>query len=256
METETIYLLVCAFLAGFIDSVVGGGGLIQLPAYLVFAPYLPVTTALGSNKFSALMGTLVAAYKYISHTRVLWNAVLPALLACIVFSFLGAKMTSLVDKDSLRVIILVLLIVVLLYTVFKKELGLKHEPRLAKKATIVWGMLTGMVVGFYDGFFGPGTGSFLVMIFILIYGFDFMNASVSAKIINCGTNIAALIYFVYGGYVNYALAIPVGISNIAGSYLGANAAIKRGSSFVRLLFIIVVGLLTAKYGYDLFIRYF
>jgi len=252
LELDLIYLLVLAFIAGYIDSVVGGGGLIQLPAYLIFAPQLSITTALGSNKFSSLMGTLVATARYLKSAKVIWKAVTPALISCLIFSFLGAKMVSYLNKDYLRIVILFLLIAVATYTFIKKDFGRHHVPKLNSGETTYLGIIIGAVLGFYDGFFGPGTGSFLMLAYVTIFGFDFLNASVSAKIINCGTNFAALVFFMYGGFVDYALAIPVGICNMAGSFLGAHMAVKKGSGFVRILFLVIVSGLILKFSYDIF----
>lgn len=252
MELDLIYLLFFALLAGYIDSIVGGGGLIQLPAYLIFAPHLSITTALGSNKLSALMGTLVATARYLKSTKVIWKAIIPALISCMIFSFMGAKLVSYLNKDLLRIVILFMLIVVAIYTFIKKNFGLTHLPKLNEKKTLILSIVTGSVLGFYDGFFGPGTGSFLMLAYVTIFGFDFLNASVSAKIINCGTNFAALVFFVYGGFVDYSIAIPVGICNMAGSFIGAHMAVKNGSGFVRVLFLVIVSGLILKFTYDIF----
>ena len=252
MDLNLLYLFLFAFTAGYIDSIVGGGCLIQLPAYLIFAPQLNITTILGSNKLSALMGTVVATIRYLKSTRVIWNAIIPALISCMLFSFLGAKLVSHLNRDYLRIVILVMLIAVAIYTFIKKDFGLHHLPKLNKQQTTILGIVTGSVLGFYDGFFGPGTGSFLMLAYVTIFGFNFLNASVSAKIINCGTNFAALVFFVYGGYVDYALAIPVGICNMAGSFLGAHMAVKKGSGFVRILFLVIVSFLILKFSYDIF----
>jgi hypothetical protein len=252
IDSHLILLLLLAFTAGYVDSIVGGGGLIQLPAYLIFAPQLSITTALGTNKLSALMGTLVSTFRYLQSAKVIWKAVLPALISCMIFSFIGAKLVAFLNKDYLRIIILFLLVAVAIYTFIKKDFGLNHKPKLSGTTILVLSIVTGSVLGFYDGFFGPGTGSFLILAYVSIFGFDFLNASVSAKLINCGTNLAALVFFVYGGFVDYKLAIPVGICNMAGSYLGAHMAIKRGSAFVRILFLVIVTLLIVKFSYDVF----
>lgn len=198
------------------------------------------------------MGTVVATIRYLKSTRVIWNAIIPALISCMLFSFLGAKLVSHLNRDYLRIVILVMLIAVAIYTFIKKDFGLHHLPKLNKQQTTILGIVTGSVLGFYDGFFGPGTGSFLMLAYVTIFGFNFLNASVSAKIINCGTNFAALVFFVYGGYVDYALAIPVGICNMAGSFLGAHMAVKKGSGFVRILFLVIVSFLILKFSYDIF----
>lgn len=252
MELDFLYLLCFAFTAGYIDSSVGGGGLIQLPAYLIFAPHLSVATALGSNKLSSFMGTVIATIRYLLSTKVAWNAVIPALISCMIFSFIGAKMVSDFNSEYLRILILILLVVVAIYTFIKKDFGLYHKPKLNKKETLILSIAVGSVLGFYDGFFGPGAGSFMILAYVMIFGFNFINASASAKIINCGTNLAALVYFMYGGHVDYALAIPVGACNMAGSWLGARMAVKRGSEVVRIFFLVIVSGLILKFTYDIF----
>lgn len=198
------------------------------------------------------MGTLVATARYLKSTKVIWKAVVPALISCMIFSFMGAKLVSHLNKEYLRIVILIMLIVVVIYTFIKKDFGLNHLPKLSARQTTIYAVLVGSILGFYDGFFGPGTGSFLMLAFVTIFGFDFLNASVSAKIINCGTNLAALVFFMYGGYVDYKLAIPVGICNMAGSFIGAHMAVKKGSGFVRILFLVIVSGLILKFSYDIF----
>jgi len=252
MDLDLIYLLLFAFTAGYIDSSVGGGGLIQLPAYLIFAPHLSLATALGSNKLSSFMGTVVATIRYLLSTKVIWKAVIPALISCMIFSFVGAKMVVGFNTEYLRIVILLLLVAVAIYTFFKKDLGLHHNPKLGKRATLILSILTGAILGFYDGFFGPGAGSFMILAYVMLFGFNFLNASASAKIINCGTNLAALVFFVYEGHVDFKLALPVGICNMIGAWLGARMAVKRGSEVVRAFFLIIVSGLILKFTYDIF----
>jgi uncharacterized protein len=243
-------LFAFAFTAGFIDSVVGGGGLIQMPALLIFAPGLSVPAIMGTNKFAAFSGTALATTRYVRQTEVPWKSVLPAVLAALLFSFLGARIISTLNKDYVRVLVLVLLVATALYTFLKKDFGIQHEPRLDAVKTTVYSLLTGMVMGFYDGFFGPGTGSFLIVIFISLYGFNFLIASASAKLVNCATNVSALAYFMYTGQISYELAIPVAVFNMTGSWIGSRLAIRRGSGFVRTLFLVIVTCMILKFGYD------
>ena len=154
MDLNIIYLFFLHSLTGYIDSIVGGGGLIQLPAYLIFAPQLNITTILGSNKLSALMGTVVATARYLKSTKVIWKAIIPALICCMIFSFLGAKLVSHFNKDYLRIVILLMLIAVAIYTFIKKDFGLHHTPKLSNRETTMLGIIVGSVLGFYDGFFG------------------------------------------------------------------------------------------------------
>lgn len=243
-----------AFMAGFIDSVVGGGGLIQFPALLVFLPGTAIPTVMGTNKFAAFSGTALATSRYLKETEVPWKSVLPAVVTALIFSFLGARIISSFPKEYIKVLVLILLSAVAVYTFFRKEFGLTHSPKLSTVQTAVYSLLTGAVLGFYDGFFGPGTGSFLIVIFISVFGFNFLIASASAKIVNCATNLAALGYFLYSGQILYAIAIPVAICNMVGSFIGSKLAIKKGSGFVRVLFLIVVSLMIGKFGWDLWVR--
>lgn len=251
---DIVFLTIFAFIAGFIDSVVGGGGLIQMPAFFIFFPQLPVATVYGSNKFAAFAGTYVAAFRYVKNTRIPWDAVMPALVTAFIFSILGASVVSLINKEVIKPIVLCLLIAVAIYTFTKKELGRHHVPKLDKNKTLIYSLLTGAALGFYDGFFGPGTGSFLIMIFISVFGFNFLIGSASAKLVNCATNISALAFFIYMGQVRYDIAIPIALSNMAGSWIGARMALKKGSGFVRILFLVIVTGMIIKFGYDIFCR--
>ena len=241
-----------AFLAGFVDAVVGGGGLIQIPALFVLMPQLPPALLFGTNKFAAVWGTLSAALQYTRRVPPIWRTVLPAALAALLFSFLGAHTVSALNPAVLRPLILALLLLVLGYTLWKKDFGALHAPHLSHAQQLWLGLATGAIIGFYDGFFGPGTGSFLIFAFVGLFGFSFLAASASAKLVNVVTNFAALAYFTTHGDVLYATALPMAACNIAGSLLGSRLALQRGSGFVRGLFIVVVGVLIARFAYDIF----
>lgn len=240
-----------AFLAGFIDAVVGGGGLIQIPALLVLQPQLAPAAVFGTNKFAAIWGTASATVQYARRVPIDWRIVLPAALVAMVTSYLGAHAVSLIDKATLKPLVLALLVVLLVYTLWKKDFGALHAPRLGNGMQYVAAAATGGVIGFYDGFFGPGTGSFLIFAFVGLFGFGFLPASASAKAVNSITNLAALVYFATSGSVVYALAVPMAICNVAGSIIGSRLAIAKGNQFVRGLFVIVVGLLVARFAWDL-----
>ncbi|MBB6611455.1 TSUP family transporter [Pontibacter sp. Tf4] len=244
------YLCLFAFMAGFIDSVVGGGGLIQLPALLVFLPSVPLPTAFGTGKFAGIAGTTSAMVKYVRSVKINYWAIVPAAGAAFVFSFLGARALSHIDADLLKPLILVLLILVAVYTFIKKDFGSLHAPKLTDKKEKLYGLLIGAAIGFYDGFFGPGTGSFLIFIFIGLFGFNFLAASAAAKVVNVATNLSALGYFIYKGHVLYEVAIPMAICSVIGSQLGTRTALKRGVGFVRVLFLIVVTGIIFKFAYD------
>lgn len=243
-------MFILAFLAGFIDSVVGGGGLVQLPALFILFPGIPMPTLMGTNKFAGFSGTALATTRYLKQTNVPWKSLWPAIITALIFSFLGARVISHIHKDDIKILVIILLVIVAVYTFFKKEFGLHHAPKLNALKTAVYSALTGAVLGFYDGFFGPGTGSFLIVVFISLFGFNFLIASASAKLVNCATNISALSYFIITGQINYPLAISVAVFNMGGSFIGSKMAIKRGSAFVRTFFLIIVTLMIVKMGYD------
>ena len=244
-------LLGFAFLAGFIDAVAGGGGLVQVPALFILMPGVPPATLLGTNKFASIWGTASAAVQYARHVPLEWRATLPTCFAAVVFGFLGARTVAHIPGDFLRPLVLVLLVGVLAYTLWRKDLGALHAPKLTHPQQFWMGLATGAGLGFYDGFFGPGTGSFLVFAFVGLFGFSFLAASASAKIVNVVTNGAALSYFIYNGNVLYAVALPMAALNVAGSYLGSHLAIRKGSGFVRVVFLVVVLALIARYAWDL-----
>ena len=240
-----------AFVAGFIDALVGGGGLVQLPAMFILYPNLSLVQTLATNKTANFFGTSVAAFQYVRKVAVNWKYVLPAVATAFTASFCGALLVSRIHKEQFMPVIIITLLVVLVYTVWKKNLGLHHavKPHSDTKGYI-YGMLIGATVGFYDGLIGPGTGSFLVFGFIILFGYDFLHASASAKVINWFTNLAALSFFFMHGHIQWHIALPVGIANMAGSYTGSHVAMKKGSAFIRMFFIIVVLGLILRLCYD------
>jgi uncharacterized protein len=245
--------LLCAFafLAGFIDAVVGGGGLIQIPALFVLMPGIHPATLLGTNKFASIWGTLSAAVQYLRRVPMEWRATLPTTATALIFGFIGASVAARIPADAFRPLILVLLIGVLAWTLAKKDIGTLHAPRLTQRRAFWTALVTGAVIGFYDGIFGPGTGSFLVIAFVGLFGFSFLAASASAKLVNVVTNGAALAFFVGAGHVRFDIAIPMAVFNVAGSLTGTHLAIRKGSVFVRRLFIAVVVLLILRFAWDL-----
>lgn len=249
---DLLALCAFAFLAGFIDSVVGGGGLIQVPALFVLMPEVPAATLLGTNKFASIWGTASATVNYMRRVPMEWRATLPTCAAAALFGFIGALTVAQVSGDFLRPLVLVMLVVVLAYTLWKKDFGKLHAPRLSHAQQVWVGLATGALIGFYDGFFGPGTGSFLIFAFVGLFGFSFLAASASAKLVNVVTNFAAVSYFVGSGHVLYHVAAPMAVFNVAGSLLGSHLAIRKGSEFVRVLFIVIVSALILRFAWDLF----
>jgi uncharacterized membrane protein YfcA len=252
-ELSFWFLMIAGFAAGFVDSIVGGGGLIQLPAFFLAFPHLAPAIVLGSNKFAGFSGTSLAAFRYVRSTPVQWRAVGPAIVTALICGWIGAALVQYLDKEMVRPVILVLLICVAVYTFFKKDFGITTKEGVQGNAVMIWSLLTGAVLGLYDGFFGPGTGSFLIVIYISLFGFDFLNASVSAKLVNCATNVAALTAFIWSGSIVWEIAIPLAAFNMTGAWLGVKTALKQGRKFVRVFFLVVVTAMIAKFAYDLFI---
>ena len=249
----TLFVLgILAFVAGFIDSVVGGGGLIQLPALLIGFPNAPVPTLFGTNKISALAGTSMAAVQYSRHIRYNFKLLLTVAFFAFTASFAGAKTVSIINPAVLKPVILVILILIGIYTFLKKDLGTVQSKTLSENKKLVFGSLLGLTVGFYDGFLGPGTGSFLVLGFVVLLGFEFVSASAYAKIINCATNVSALFVFIRQGNYLLGVAIIMAVGNVAGSLIGSRMAIKKGNHFIRIFFLIVVAILIMRYAYDVF----
>ena len=244
----TTLLLLCAFstAAGFVDAVVGGGGLIQLPAALLLLPGVPFPTLLGTNKFASFFGTSMAVQRYSRHVAIDWRSIAPAAVAAFLFAFLGSRAVTLLNPSILRPLVLVLLIIVALYVFLMKNLGLVHQPKHAPRKARGLAILIGSTLGFYDGFFGPGMGSFLIFAFVGILGFDFLSASASAKAINWCTNLASIIYFSATGQLLYGIGLAMAVSNVIGATLGSHLAIRKGSRFVRVFFLIIVCGLIAK----------
>lgn len=244
------FLCVFAFLAGLIDAAVGGGGLVQIPALFNALPQASVSSLFGTNKLVSAMGTLSATRSYLKRVKVPWRLVLPAAAAAFAMSFAGAAVVSMIDKSIMRPLVLVLLIGMAIYTFRKKTLGAVHAPVEIGRRELFIGMLIGAGIGFYDGVFGPGTGSFLMFLFVRFFAFDFLHASASAKVVNLSTNIAALCFFVPTGNVLYAYAIPMAVCNIAGAIVGTRLAMSKGTGFVRTLFLLLVTVLICKLGWD------
>ncbi len=240
--------------AGFVDAIVGGGGLILVPALFALFPHAPPASLFGLNKSASVWGTAFAAAQYSRRVRMNWHALIPAAAAGLAGSFVGAWAVTVVSGEFLRKLLPVVLLGVLLYTLARKDLGREHAPRLSATAERWAAGAAGLVLGFYDGFFGPGTGSFFVFIFVRWLGYDFLHASASAKLLNTATNFAALMLFALKGHVWWHYALVLAVSNIVGSLLGTRLALKHGAGFVRIVFIAVVAALILKTGYDAFLR--
>lgn len=247
---DVFFLMSCAALAGYVDAIVGGGGLILVPAFFSAYPSAVAATLLGNNKSVSIWGTLFASWNYSRHIDLPWRRLLLAAGFAAMCSFLGAWSLNLVSSEFLKRILPLVLFFVLSYTLFSKKLGQAHEPRFSGQVEL-WVMLAvAGVIGFYDGFFGPGTGSFFIFIFVRLLRYDFLHASGAAKVLNFASNAAALSLFVVQGKIWWAITIPMAICNILGSLMGTKMAVKHGSAFVRWIFIVVVTCLILKTAKD------
>jgi len=251
---ELISIALASLLAGFIDAVAGGGGLVLVPALFSTFPQAVPATLLGTNKGASVWGTAWATAQYVRRVSLNWRGLLPAAGLAAVGSFCGAWGVTLVSADGLRKALPLVLAAVLIYTLLRKDLGRHHAPRFQGRAEMLAAGAIALVVGFYDGFFGPGTGSFFVFLFVRVLGYDFLHASATAKLMNLTTNVAAISLFVAKGHFWWQLAALMAVTNVAGSLLGTRLALKHGAGFVRGVFVIVVGALIIKTGWDAFFR--
>ncbi|MDR0201862.1 MAG: TSUP family transporter [Delftia acidovorans] len=250
---EWIIVSLASMLAGFVDAIVGGGGLILLPALFATFPTAPPATLLGTNKSASVWGTAMSTWQYGRKVQVPWRAMMPAACVGMAGSFAGAWAVTQISPDFLRRLLPLVLLGVLVYTLARKDMGRHHTPHYSGRAETLIACAIGLVIGFYDGFFGPGTGSFFVFLFVRLMGYDFLNASASAKLLNMATNLAALALFALKGHIWWHLAVPMAVANVLGAMLGTHMALRHGTGFVRGIFIGVVSLLILKTGYDAFI---
>lgn len=249
--TELALVALASLFAGCVDAIVGGGGLILVPALFGMYPGAAPATLLGTNKGSGIWGTAWATWQFSRRVQLSWAALLPAALAAFAGSFAGAWALTLVNPDGLRKALPLVLLAVLAYTLARKDLGRHHAPRLAGAAQALPACTIGMVVGFYDGFFGPGTGSLLIFLYVAVLGFDFLRSSALAKAVNWASNIAATVLFVWQGSWIPQAALAMAVGNGLGGWLGAHVALKKGSGWVRGVFIAVVGLLILRLGWQM-----
>jgi len=252
-ETPLLHYLLMSLAslsAGFFDAIVGGGGLIQIPALLLLFPQLEPATVLGTNKWIAISGTTVAAWQYARAGHVHWKTLRIPILAAFVGSMMGARLAVYLSASVMRPLVVVLLVAVWVYTWRHKELGMvKRNPAFAHHTELV---LTGiaLVVGIYDGFFGPGTGSFMMFGMTTLLGMDFLRATAHTKVLNATTNLAALVTFAWQGHVQWLLAIPFLLANVLGGWMGSRLAMRRGSPFIRKFFLWAVAAILARLVWD------
>lgn len=245
-------LLLAAFGAGFIDAVAGGGGLITVPALLLLLPGAPVAAVLATTKCASFAGTAGAAVTYALRVPVPRRIVIPAMIAALPASWLGARAMSRLDPALLRPLILLVLGLVAAYTWWRPDLGSRPTPGLAARLHAPAGFLLGAALGWYDGFLGPGTGSLLVVALILGFGRDFLQASAAAKFVNGVSNFGALLWFALAGLVLWKLALPMAACNLLGGLIGSRTAMRAGNRWIRRVFLCVVWALIVRLGWGLY----
>ena len=255
MEISTgtlIALLFAALLAGWVDAVVGGGGLIQLPALLIGLPDdVPVATVAGTNKVSSVAGTFVASLTYLRKVAVTVTAALPLMFFAFVGSSGGARLAHFIPKEFFTFIVLAVLVVVGTYTIRRPSLGLNHEIRYTGIRHAVTLSIVGLVIGIYDGILGPGTGTFFVIAIVAFLGYGFLEASALSKLANLTTNVAAIVVFGFSGSIIWKLGLLMACANFAGGLIGARTAVKYGSGFVRKVFLVVLVGLAIRLIWDI-----
>ena len=251
MGIETIVFLVfAASFAGFVDAVAGGGGLIQLPALLIGIAAKPIPTILGTNKVISIFGTTTAAANYFRTVKPDLKLTSYMAVPAFIGSALGARLASSFPTPVFRPLIIFLLILVAIYTWRKPELGISEKLKFTQRQRHQIVFVMGLTIGFYDGIFGPGTGTFLIFLLVGLVGYGFLKASATAKFINIATNLGAIISFQLTGHIWWKLGLALAIANVCGAIIGSRLAIRGGSPLVRKVFLVVTTILIAKVGYD------
>jgi uncharacterized protein len=251
IEGVLILISIAAFMAGFVDAVVGGGGLIQIPALFSAFPAATPATLFGTNKIASIVGTSSAAIQYSRRVAIPWKIALPGAGAALLGAWFGARAVSWMPSEYLRPLVLVLLILVAIYTFARKDFGTVPAKQQLGGRDVWVAVAIAMAVGFYDGFFGPGTGSFLIFLLVRFVALDFLHASATAKVLNVATNFAALSFFAANVELLWKVGVLMAVCNLGGALIGSRLAIRHGAGFVRRVFLFVVAVLIAKMAYDL-----
>lgn len=246
MDADLVLVVAAAFGAGLVDAMVGGGGLIQLPALLGAYPATPPAILLGTNKFASILGTGSAVLRFARRVAIPWRLLAPLVPLVFLGALGGALLATRVPPTVFRPLVPVMLAVVLAYVVWRKDLGADHRPlALGRGRALLAAALLG-AVGFYDGFFGPGTGSFFMFLLVRLYGFDFLHSAASARVLNVATNAGALAWFGTQLELLWLVAVLMAVANVSGAIVGSGLALRHGSGFVRRIFIAVVLALIAR----------
>ncbi|NFO31327.1 sulfite exporter TauE/SafE family protein [Clostridium botulinum] len=246
-----VLIIICplVFLAGIIDAVAGGGGIISLPAY-IFAG-IPIHIAYGTNKFASCIGTSISSIKFFRSGNIKIKSALLSAAGALIGSWFGAQIVLLLNEKYLNYCLIIILPIVSLFLLFNRNFGVKNKKELSNKKLYILSFIIGVFLGAYDGFFGPGTGTFLVICFTGILGFNLITASGNAKIVNLASNFSALIAYILGGKVMFSIGVPAAVCAIAGNYLGAHLAIKNGDKIIKPIIFVAIGLLFIKVIFDL-----
>ncbi|MER3471344.1 MAG: hypothetical protein C4330_08415 [Chitinophagaceae bacterium] len=245
-------LCIAAFFAGFVDAIVGGGGLIQLPAALVLLPAFPVVNVIGSLKIPAFTGTAFAARQYVKRVDINWRLITVVCTIAFFASFGGSQLLTVVSNGFMKPILLVVLTAVAIYTYTKKNFGQHDVKDHSSQKQLLIATAISLLIGFYDGFIGPGAGSFLILTFIMLLGFDFLHASAHAKLVNLATNLGSIFLFFLYGKIIWAIALPMAVCNALGGIAGAKLAIAKGNKFIRVFFLEVVIAILFRFAWDVF----
>ena len=253
MSSTVVILCFIAFLAGFVDAIVGGGGLIQTPAGLILFPNEPISRVIGSLKIPSFTGTFFAARQYLKKVKIPFPRLLLFTSIAFIAAFTGSYCLTLVSNAFMKPVIFIVLVLIALYTYTNKNLGLEiqsvhYQFKWYKGAAIC------LVIGFYDGFIGPGAGSLLVLAFISVLGFDFLQSNAHAKMVNLATNLGSIVLFVLKGSILWSVALPMAICNAMGGFLGSKMAIAKGNKFIRRFFLLVIIATLCRLGYDVFLH--
>ena len=253
MDSVLIVLCFIAFLAGFVDAIVGGGGLIQTPAGLILMPQESVARVIGSLKIPSFAGTFFAAKQYLQKVKIPLNRILLFSVVAFSSSYLGSFCLTKVSNHFMKPVIFIVLVLVAIYTFSKKDFGQKNKDN-SKVFSTTTGMYICIVLGFYDGFIGPGAGSLLVIAFISFLGFDFLEANAHAKVVNLATNLGSITLFAMKGSIIWSVALPMAVCNAVGGVIGSKLAIAKGNQFIRTVFLIVIIGTLCRLGYDVFLH--
>lgn len=249
---ELTAAVLASFVAAIVNAIAGGGGLVSMPVMLGIFPTAAPATLFGTSKAAMICGTAWAAVSYAKHVTLPWRTLVPSVICGLVGGAVGAWMLTLVSPDWIRRLLPFMLAAVLVYTIAHKQLGGSHAPRYTPAWEAVIASLISVAVGLYDGFFGPGTGSFFIFLFVRLLGFDFLHAAATAKVLNAATNLAGIVFFASHGHVWWHLVVPMAVANVLGSMIGTRLALKHGSGLIRWVFVAVVTALILKSGHDAF----